>query len=263
MNLQDCYRILGAPPNSDLEQVKSAFRKQAFKLHPDLNPSSDAQAQFQHLNEAYVILKAALEADPPPRPGRAAPKPEKPKASAQDGAKAYTKQEQAARSFAGGPTRKETRTQGPTRKAFFFKKEEVLKDILNDPFARQVFEDIYQHIKRDRPGYTPPKQPVQRSLQVSLGRQIFNIDLSRGPLTRIKQWCKGQLDDEQTIAFPVHQLIPGRTIRLEIGSRFGKSKTVEMRIPADFSIGKPIRLKGLGRCLGPFKGDLFLRIIGK
>lgn len=263
MNVQDCYRILGVPPESDLEKVKTAFRKRAFTLHPDLNPSPDAQEQFQRLNEAYVLLKTSLEDQPPPHPKAAQFGTEKPKASAEEGARAYGQQQQSARSFSGGATRRGKRTKGPSRKKFFYKKEEVLKDILSDPFARQVFEDIYQHIKRDRPGYTPPKQSVQRNLQINLGKRSLNFDLSKGPITRVKQWFKGQLDDRQTVAFPVHQLIPGRTLRLEISTRFGKTRTVEVRLPADFSVGKPVRLRGLGRHLGPLKGDLFLNIIGK
>ncbi len=259
MNVHTCYKTLGLSPGVGLEQVKKAFRKQAFKLHPDLNPSPKAKIQFQKLNEAYVLLKNTLEAEPPPRKGRKKPSDEKPRTSAKKGAYAYGRQQ----TSPGSARKKSEHKTGPTRRKFFHTKEEVLSDILNDPFARQVFEDIYQQVKGGQYGNSPTRKNVQRSLRFSLGKRSLSIDLSRGPITRLKQWFKGQLDDDQTVTFPAHQLIPGRTVRLDISSRFGKSKTVEVRIPADFQLGRPMRLKGLGRRLGPLVGDLFLRIMSK
>ena len=52
MTIKECYKILGVAPNADMEELKSAFRKQAFRLHPDLNPDPSAQQEFQKLNEA-------------------------------------------------------------------------------------------------------------------------------------------------------------------------------------------------------------------
>lgn len=262
MNVQDCYRILGVPPSSDMDRVKSAFRKQAFKLHPDLNPSPDAQERFQQLNEAYVLLKEALESGPS---GESKQQRSKPTTSAQEGAKAYRQQQRTSASAnpgaaTSGQTGKAKGAQ--SRKTFFYSKEEVLGDILNDPFARQVYEDIYKQVRQGQSGRNT-KRAVERSLKVNLGKKDMTFDLSRGPVTRAKDWLKGQLDDEQTVTFPAHQLIPGRTLRLEISTRFGKPKTIEIRIPADFKIGRPIRLRGLGRSLGPFKGDMFLNILGK
>ncbi len=261
MNVQTCYKTLGLSPGVSLDQVKKAFRKQAFKLHPDLNPSSTAKLQFQKLNEAYVLLKNTLETEPPPRKGRKKPHDEKPRASAKNGAHAYGHQQTSA--SPGSARKKGEQKTGPTRRKFFHTKEEVLGDILNDPFARQVFEDIYQQVRAGRHGSSPTRKNIQRSLQLNLGKHSLSLDLSRGPITRLKQWFKGQLDDEQTVTFPAHQLIPGRTVRLEISSRFGKSKTVEVHLPADFQPGQSMRLKRLGRCLGPLKGDLFLRIMSK
>ena len=33
-----------------------------------------------------------------------------------------------------------------------------------------------------------------------------------------------------------------------------------MTLPADFTPGKPVRLKGLGKRVGPWQGDLYLTI---
>ena len=56
--MKDYYQILGIPENSDQEGVKRAFRKLAFKYHPDTNPGNEKQAEekFKEINEAYGVL---------------------------------------------------------------------------------------------------------------------------------------------------------------------------------------------------------------
>jgi molecular chaperone DnaJ len=53
---KDYYAILGLPRDATQEQIKAAFRKLAFKYHPDHNSDEDAEEKFKELNEAYVIL---------------------------------------------------------------------------------------------------------------------------------------------------------------------------------------------------------------
>jgi molecular chaperone DnaJ len=38
---------------------------------------------------------------------------------------------------------------------------------------------------------------------------------------------------------------------------------VEVTLPGDYQPGRPVRLRGMGRRFGPWKGDLYLRIIPK
>ena len=54
--LKDYYRILGISPSATLAEVKSTYRKKAFALHPDRNPSEAAHAAFQEVQEAYETL---------------------------------------------------------------------------------------------------------------------------------------------------------------------------------------------------------------
>jgi DnaJ-class molecular chaperone len=56
--VKDYYRILGVPENASQEDIKNAFRKLAFKYHPDKNPGNEKQAEekFKEINEAYSIL---------------------------------------------------------------------------------------------------------------------------------------------------------------------------------------------------------------
>src|SRR3546814_12237359 len=53
----DPYSALGIEPNAPLGDIRRAYRRQAKKLHPDANPSSDSTREFQRLNEAYRVLR--------------------------------------------------------------------------------------------------------------------------------------------------------------------------------------------------------------
>jgi hypothetical protein len=50
------FRILGIVPTNDQNAIKKAYRKKVMLVHPDLNPSLDAQTKFIELTEAYEIL---------------------------------------------------------------------------------------------------------------------------------------------------------------------------------------------------------------
>jgi hypothetical protein len=51
-----CCKILGIEPGSDVETIKTAFRKLAKELHPDLNPSEKAHHYFIIVQNAYQYL---------------------------------------------------------------------------------------------------------------------------------------------------------------------------------------------------------------
>jgi molecular chaperone DnaJ len=52
---RDYYEILGIDRNATDEDIKKAFRKLAFKYHPDHNEDKSGEA-FKEINEAYGIL---------------------------------------------------------------------------------------------------------------------------------------------------------------------------------------------------------------
>ncbi len=53
----DYWALLGIPPGSDLSLLKSAFRKEARRWHPDLNGNDQhAEERFKLVNEAYAVL---------------------------------------------------------------------------------------------------------------------------------------------------------------------------------------------------------------
>ena len=53
---RDYYEVLGVDRNASDEEIKGAFRKLAFKYHPDHNRDHGAEDKFKELNEAYEVL---------------------------------------------------------------------------------------------------------------------------------------------------------------------------------------------------------------
>ncbi|MFX0070574.1 MAG: DnaJ C-terminal domain-containing protein [Candidatus Hermodarchaeota archaeon] len=54
---KDYYKILGIDKNATKEEIKRAFRKNARKYHPDVNPDEPKSGEkFKEINEAYSIL---------------------------------------------------------------------------------------------------------------------------------------------------------------------------------------------------------------
>ncbi len=260
MTLAECYQILQLHKGASLEDVKSAFRKLAFKYHPDLNSEPSAPEKFREVNEAYVFAKSQLENESG-RPSSSKPN-EDPTASRAEGAKAYARQQKKS-TFKAPPTKGKRSTRSK-QQGFYYKEEEVTRTILNDPFARKVFQDIYSQIRKDQPGYQGPLEMKKRNLNLRWGDRTVGLDLSKGLGGSIKSWFKGQMDHEQTVYFPATTLIPGRKIRITVEQKFSDGpKTIEVTLPPDFVVGRPIRLKGLGKKLGPLTGDLLLKVLAK
>jgi molecular chaperone DnaJ len=239
MRLSECYALLEVLPGASLDEIKANYRKLAFKFHPDLNPGDARAAQrFSRLNEAYVLLKKNLESSP----------------SDQRRFNAETiRQEEEARARPGGKP----------AGGFSAKQEEVLRDILSDPFAKQVFEDIFSKLKRGvEPDGASPGPVTTKKLNLKWGERAVSLDLGKGLVQSVKDWAASQLDDRQTVRMPARELIPGTTLRVMIRHRFSaEPRTIDVTLPPDFVVGRPIRLRGMGRRLGPWRGDLYLRLL--
>jgi len=50
------YQILGVGYEATYEEIRAAYRKLAFELHPDKNPTLQAAETFQEVMQAYSVL---------------------------------------------------------------------------------------------------------------------------------------------------------------------------------------------------------------
>ena len=54
---KDYYETLGIKRDASAEEIKSAYRRLAKKVHPDVNPGDkQAEEKFKELSEAYAVL---------------------------------------------------------------------------------------------------------------------------------------------------------------------------------------------------------------
>lgn len=311
LSLRECFNILNLEKNADLQAVKRAYRRRAFELHPDLNPNDpEANQQFQLLNEAYVALSAVLK--PAEEAARKKAESHSSRAKTQNTTASATKTDDNKQFDGNGSDRGSQTGDGQngektdnSGKSQAYAEQDILRELLNDPFARRVFEDIYSELSRQQTdiphqkssrsgddqthatdrgqsrsvnpttdthmahGHPQEKQTLSakkktvpnrvKQLQIS---PYPTRDTNKGVAGAVKGWLRHQIDDEQTLTLPAAGLVPGRKIRLQIRKGFATElMTVEITLPPDFVIGKPIRLRGLGKKVGPWQGDLFLTIL--
>lgn len=267
MTHNECYRILQVPEGADTETIKKAYRKRAFELHPDLHPDDPAAAkQFQRLNEAYVHLTKG--GSRPQEKSRNERRKQEAEASREQANRAYanakknfdaSQKQQNSKAKSSSTTTRST-VHSTSSENTGYQQEEVLNDILKDPFARRVFEDIYSQIRSQ--GGKPAPLPKKKKLSLQWGDSRTTFDMTYGLGAGVKKWMRKQLDDEQTIHLPPQNLVPGARLRIHISQGLSDDKRqIEITLPSDFVVGRPIRLRGLGKKLGPWTGDLYLRVL--
>ena len=287
LSLKECYEILKIDKHADLETLKSAYRKRAFELHPDLHPDNpDAGRQFQRLNEAYValsaVLKPAAEKAAQGKDAGAEPKANKAQEEkTQESARQDDASQKAAADDAADKSDKSDKTDKTTHA---YAEEEVLRELLNDPFARRVFEDIYSELHRQDAERAAAEAAAARKEEEAAGaeprgmrrdpppakeRRVDVSWMKKGPSkglgllfkNGVTGWLRHQIDEEQSFSLPTNMLLPGSRIRLRIRQGIsGELVTVEIKLPHDFIPGKPVRLRGLGKRIDPWQGDLYLTL---
>jgi molecular chaperone DnaJ len=273
MTRKQALAMLELADSANPDDVKRAYRRLAFALHPDLNPDkSDAAAKFQRVNEAYVFLGEAMRPD---SQGAGSARNGEAEATARaraDARKAYRKAQSRVNREDGGKA-----ATGAANEARDLGRDDVLRDLLRDPFARRVFEDIYSQIRHEtarnrakpiRPAAGAGERrsaarPHGPSVANPLGEAASAVGSAVGKaVDSVQNWARRQIDDEQTVYLPGAFLAPGARVRLQVSHGLsGRPQSIDITLPPEFQIGRPIRLKGLGRRLGAWKGDLYLRIL--
>lgn len=57
--MNDYYADLGVSKDASAEEIKRAYKRLARKLHPDVNPGPEAEAEFKKISQAYEVLSNA------------------------------------------------------------------------------------------------------------------------------------------------------------------------------------------------------------
>ncbi len=264
MELERAYKILKVSPEAKEAEIKKAFRKLAFEYHPDLNPNlPGASRKFQEINEAYVVITRQLRHRGKSQQrtgtytGTYSPYTSRTTYKGKEGSsqEKRDRERQKTREKKKSQENKKWRRQRIKPEYRPPNEEEVLKNILNDPFARQVFEDIFREVKKKNK-YSLSPIKVRENKKTNLSR-ILPKGIS---ISRLKGWLRSQLDHEHIIYLPPEKLVPGAKLKFQLRQFKNRPITIVTRIPENYRIGSLIRLKGLGKKLGPFKGDLYLRL---
>ena len=254
MTRKECFAILQVREGAKLDDIKRAYRRLAFALHPDLNPdNANAAREFQRLNEAYVLLcdihqKTEKKTAEKTAEDNATEKARAHARQAYEKAKGRFEEEQK-NSKAGSKSTSGSQPKPPPRNTRDKERDEVLRDLLRDPFARRVFEDIYSQIRHDAANVRKKGKAVASRGGVAANDAFGAVGRMAGS---VKDWVQRQIDDEQTVHLPFGQLMPGARLRLQIRHGFtNKPQTIELTLPPEFQPGRAVRLRGLASASAP------------
>ena len=242
-NTKDYYQVLGVARSASDDEIKKAYRKNARKLHPDLNPGDkSAEEQFKQLQEAYDVLSD----------------PENRKLYDQ-----YGDNWRAVKAGAGAPPPGWERTQGAPRPGgptpeggFDFSDFEFGGDFggfrSGGGEGFDIFEEIFGRGARGRAARRGRGRDVEAELELSLeeayrgGRRTLQMQAAQ-----VCPTCNGTgVKDGKTC-----DTCAG-------GGEVLRPKTIEVNIPAGVRDGSTVRLAGQGGAgsNGSEPGDLYLHI---
>ncbi len=237
--MKDYYKILGVPENASQAEIKKAFRKLAFKYHPDTNPGNEQAAaeRFKEINEAYGVL----------------------------GDESRRRQYDLARQgrFAGAYSQQDIFHQTFSNRAMY--------EELNRMFAQAGLRfdpDFLNNMFFGGRGFAyqsyPPNATVSTYKPNWFERQLNKVAAKMGRFA-IKRLFGVDLEPPAVLDRHLELEISGA--EAEKGGegqitykRNGRQKKLVVKIPAGIKSGNKIRLKGMGNKKGKKTGDLYLHI---
>ena len=248
MAQEDYYRVLGLEQDATDQQIKEAFRKLAFKYHPDRNKDNPAAVEeMKKVNEAYAVLS-----DP-------AKKREYDTMKNQFGSSAYTHFRNAYSEqdiFSGSDV---SQIFEEMARAFGLRgSSEIFKEFYGQGFQRFEFKNprgfakgfFYRGpVQGGRPGQPPfPFSGNMGKMSRFLLEKISGVQLPQDG---------ADIDDH--LYLTPEQALRGGPYAYYLRS---KSKKLVVKIPPGVRPGQRIRLTGMGRDgkAGGKPGDLFLKV---
>lgn len=221
VDYKDYYKILGVDKNASQKDIQKAYRRLARKHHPDVNPGNkEAEESFKEINEANEVLS-----DPEKR-------------QKYDDIGKYQQQYGSWPGAAnpGGPTRGSA---GWSTRSSSTMSEEDLNDLFggSSPFS-DFFETYFG----------------SRAQGAGNGRSRRT-----GPTQRAAYAAPSE-DVEATVDVTLAEAYQGGTRVFELSDAAGKTRRLEVKIPAGIEDGARIRIAGQGSQGPGGRSDLYLRV---
>jgi len=228
---RDYYTVLGVKKSATADDIRSAHRRLARKLHPDVNKAPDAAEKFREVQEAYDVLSDD----------------EKRKIYDRVGHDAFVSGVRAAHAGArggqpGGGSRAYSWSAGDGMGAGGFSADDL----------GSIFEEMFSGRGGGFGGFGASPEPGARAPG---GAGPFGASARR----RSRQRKGADLTHDVTV--PFDQAMAGGVHRLGV-SRGGVSQTIEVKVPKGVKDGARLRIRGSGQPspTGGPPGDLILTV---
>jgi len=271
--MKDYYQILGVPDDASPEDIKSAFRKLAFKHHPDTNPGNEQEAEekFKEINEAYGVLgdEGKRRQYDFARSGRLAGV----GADTWPGGFSYSQQDIFRDAFSNQAVFDEL-SQMFGRAGLRFDQDFLNRVFFGGSgFVFQVFTGPGGANRRvyrfgDETNYQADySQAGVTTYQPSfIERWLFKIVVKIGGFflrkllgIQYQPLPKGSLDQHMELELTAAEAAAGDEKPVTF-KRGNKTRKLMVKVPAGIKEGTEIRLKGMGEKDGEESGDLYLRV---
>jgi len=235
--VKDYYAILGVKPEATHAAIKAAFRKLAFKHHPDKNPGQEAEAaaRFKDISEAYGVIG--------------------------DAEKRAEYDRFRSSGFGGAPGGFGYSQQDIFRSAFT---NAQMTEELRRMFAQgglRFDEDFLNRVFFSGGVGAPTGAAPSASYQPGwLTRQFIRFAKWLGGLA-LKSLLKPPpaLDRSRDLRITANEARDGCEKTVTV-NRDGHRKKLAVTVPAGIKHGAKIRLRGMGESAGGRHGDLYLRV---
>jgi DnaJ-class molecular chaperone len=243
--MKDYYQILGVLENATQDQVKDAFRKLAFKYHPDKNIGNEkeAEARFKEINEAYAVLGDSDKRRQYDLSGKGA---------LGSGFGGYNQYDIFRDSFGNQAVY--------TDIASMFRQAGLRfdDDFLNSTFfngQRVVFHTYYPNSASGQQNGNTSMQTAAAAFGTGLGGKVARFVVKR--LFGIDLTPPKNLDTQTEIRIKTKEAAAGIEKEVTV-KRDKKKKKLMVKIPAGITSGTRIRLKGMGNQDGERIGDMYV-----
>ncbi|UCG54113.1 MAG: J domain-containing protein [Dehalococcoidia bacterium] len=252
--MKDYYDILEISEKASQQAIRSAFRKLAFRHHPDTNPGNESQAaaRFKEINEAYAVLGDRNKRQQYDYARK------HPFARADYGGFQYSQQDIFQSIFANQAFVNEL------NRMFSQAGLRFDRDFMNQVFSGGSSNSFYVYTKSGSkdatyqdysPGISVYKQSWLECLFTKAITRISHFMLKR--LLGIEY--KPNLDLNINIDITPEEVVTGNEKEISY-KRGGREKKLIVKIPSSARTGSRIRLKGMGLVEKNKAGDLYLHI---